>query len=53
MNRKLAPYIIQLTQDACLKSFWYKRALKSFLRRNHIHENALAALEGETKRDFL
>ncbi len=53
MNRKLSSYIIQLTQDACLKSFWYKRALKSFLRQHHISENALSALASETKRDFL
>ena len=53
MNRKLSSYIIQLTQDACLKSFWYKRALKSFLRRHHVSDNALASLAGESKRDFL
>jgi len=53
VTEKLSSYIIQLTQDACLKSFWYKRALKSFLRRHHISDSALAALAGETKRDFL
>lgn len=53
MNRKLSSYIVQLIQEACLKSFWYKRALKSFLRRHHISENALAASTGELKREYL
>ena len=53
MSRAPSAYLVQLIQDACLKSFWYKRALKAFLRRHHIAESALASLSGETKRDFL
>ena len=53
MAQKLSSYIVQLIQDACLKSFWYKRALKSFLRRHHITEQSLAPLAGEQKRDYL
>ncbi len=53
MQGKLSPYFIDITKDACLKSFWFKRALCNFLNQNHITNNALAHLFGMTKRDYL
>ena len=54
MKKKLAPAFIQLTQDACLKAFWRKRALRTFLQQHKIAESKLATWnEDETKRDFL
>lgn len=54
MRKKLAPAFIQLTQDACLKAFWRKRALRLFLQQHKISEAKLATWhEDETKRDFL
>ncbi|MFQ5499708.1 MAG: hypothetical protein ACE5FH_08545, partial [Candidatus Zixiibacteriota bacterium] len=54
MRKKLAPAFIELTQDACLKAFWRKRALKLFLQQHNISEATLAMLyEDENKRDFL
>ncbi len=54
MNPKLAPNLIELTKDACLKAFWRKRALRSFLKQHRIKESKLATWPGEeSKRDFL
>lgn len=54
MKAKLTPYYIELIYDACLKSFWRKRALSKFLRQCGIAESFLATWgEGESKRDFL
>lgn len=54
MNKKLSSYFVQLTQNACLKSFWRKRALRTFLKQHGISENALATWAGdERKQDFL
>lgn len=53
MFNKLNPYFIDITKDACLKSFWFKRALRNFLSQNHISNNALSHLTGMTKREFL
>lgn len=53
MQSKLNPYFIDITKDACLKSFWFKRALRNFLSQNHISNNALSHLSGMTKREFL
>lgn len=54
MMKKLSPSFIELTQDACLKAFWRKRALRAFLKQHHISENQLASwAEDESKRDFL
>jgi hypothetical protein len=48
------PHFIELVQDALLKSFWTKKALRNFLRRSHIKESVLAQLPPEgTKRDWL
>lgn len=54
MNKILSPYFVNLTQDACLKSFWHKRALKGFLRQCGILEAVLSRLDGdEYKSTFL
>jgi hypothetical protein len=54
MKTKLTPYYVELVYDACLKSFWRKRALSKFLRHAGIAESFIATwLEGESKRDFL
>lgn len=51
---RLSPHFIDLVQDALLKSFWKKKALKIFLQRSHVSENFLAQLSGEeTKREWL
>ena len=54
MPGTLPPHFIDLVQDALLKSFWTKIALRKFLRRSHISENFLAQLNNtDTKRDWL
>ncbi len=54
MNKKLTPNFIQLTQDACLKAFWRKPALRAFLRQVGISASKLATWHAdETKRIFL
>jgi FtsZ-binding cell division protein ZapB len=53
MQAKLNPYFVNITKDACLKSFWYKPALRSFLQQNYILDNALSHLASMTKREFL
>jgi hypothetical protein len=54
MIQGLPPHFINLVQDALLKSFWTKRALRNFLRRSHIADSFLAQLPPEeTKRDWL
>jgi hypothetical protein len=48
------PHFVDLVQDALLKSFWTKKALKNFLRRCHIAEKFLSGLaHEETKREWL
>ncbi len=52
--KQLSPAFIELTQDALLKAFWYKPALRSFLQQHRIKENALAQWHADqTKRDFI
>ena len=54
MRKKLAPHLIQLTQDACLKAFWRKKALRLFLKQHHISDKKLATWhQDESKREFL
>lgn len=51
---RVSSHFVQLTQDACLKSFWRKPALRSFLWQHHISEGMLSSWAGEeTKRSFL
>lgn len=53
-QKKLNPYFIELVQDALLKSFWYKKTLRAFLRRSHISQSALSSLlDTDTKREWL
>lgn len=54
MKTRLTPYYIELVYDACLKSFWRKRALSTFLRNCGVSQNFVATWgQEETKRDFL
>lgn len=54
MPAVLSPHFIDLVQDALLKSFWRKEALKKFLRRSHVSDNFLAQLStAESKREWL
>jgi Restriction endonuclease len=54
MPKALTPHFTELVQDALLKSFWTKRALRTFLRRSHIAGTFLSQLsDEETKRDWL
>ena len=54
MSKKLTSYFISLVQDACLKSFWRKRALASFLKKNHISDRFIKPLyQGATKAEVL
>jgi len=51
---RVSSHFVQLTQDACLKSFWRKPTLRTFLRQHHIAESMLSSWAGdETKRNFL
>jgi hypothetical protein len=52
MAAVLSPHFIDLVQDSLLKSYWTKKALRTFLRRSHIAETFLSQLSNdETKRD--
>lgn len=54
MNKKLTLYFVSLVQDACLKSFWRKRALAAFLKKNHISDRFVEPLyQGSTKAEVL
>jgi len=54
MTESLPAHILELVADAALKSFWRRRALHDFLRRNGIAENFLATwTKEESKRDLL
>jgi hypothetical protein len=50
----LPPHFIDLVQDALLKSFWTKKALRRFLRRSHVTDGFISQLpDDETKRGWL
>ena len=50
----LPPHLIDLVQDALLKSFWTKGALLKFLRRSSVSDKFLSQLSrDDTKRDWL
>jgi hypothetical protein len=54
MVEQLTPHRITLTYDAALKSFWRKKALRTFLRECRISESFLATWSSEeSKREFL
>ncbi len=54
MKTRLTPHYIRLVYEACLKSFWRRNALASFLRQCGISERFLQSwTPGESKRDVL
>jgi len=54
MAKKVTTHFIDLTQDACLKAFWRRPALRTFLKQHHVSDGTLATWhEDETKRVFL
>jgi len=54
MKSRLTPYYIDLIYDACLKSFWRKKALAKFLRQCRISESFVSSWGAEeSKREFL
>ncbi len=54
MKTRLTPYYIDLVYDACLKSFWRKKALAKFLRQCKVSEAFLSSWSpDETKRELL
>lgn len=54
MKTRLTPYFVELVYDACLKSFWRKKALSKFLRQCNIAESFISSwAPGESKRDLL
>ena len=54
MSSTISSRLIDLTYEACLKSFWRKRALRRFLRTCSVSDGFLSTWsEDETKRDFL
>lgn len=54
MAEPLPPHFLDLVGDALLRSFWRKRALRTFLGRVRISESFLATWHGdESKRDFV
>jgi hypothetical protein len=54
MKTRLTPYYVNLIYDACLKSFWRKRALSKFLRQCGVAEAFVSNWGSEeSKRDFL
>jgi hypothetical protein len=54
MKTRLTPYYVELVYDACLKSFWRRKALAKFLRQCGISERFLASwASDESKRDLL
>jgi hypothetical protein len=53
-NKRLTPYLVELTQDVCLKAFWRKASLRRFLKQHRIADTQLASwAENETKRMYL
>lgn len=54
MSEPLPPHFLDLVADALLRSFWRKRALRTFLSRIGIKDTFLSTWhEDETKRDFV
>ena len=54
MKTRLTPHYMSLVYEACLKSFWRRKALAKFLRQCGISQQFLQNwAPGETKRDVL
>ena len=52
VKTQLTPHLIQLTQEAALRSFWRKKALSSFLRQAEV-PRLPSWLPDESKRNYL
>jgi hypothetical protein len=52
---QLSPHYLELVTDAALKSYWYKKSFRAFLRRCNVPENLLSTwnADEEGKREFL
>jgi hypothetical protein len=54
MKTKLTPYYVNLVYDACLKSFWRKKALSKFLCQCGVADTFINGWDPqESKREFL
>ena len=54
MKTRLTPHYISLVYEACLKSFWRRKALARFLRQCRVTEEFLQSwAPGESKREVL
>lgn len=54
MKTTLTPHYVSLVYEACLKSFWRRKALASFLRQCGVSEGFLGNwVDGESKRELL
>ena len=54
MSAPLEPRLLELIHTATLAAFWYRRGLKSFLRRCGVSEKTLAQWDAQaSKRDWL
>ena len=54
MKTRLTPHYISLVYEACLKSFWRRKALANFLRQCGVAHRFLQSwTTGESKRDVL
>ncbi len=54
MKTRLTPHYIALVYEACLKSFWRRKALARFLRQCRVSEKFLQSwVTGESKREVL
>ena len=54
MKTRLTPHYVSLVYEACLKSFWRRKALASFLRQCGVSKGFLDNwVTGESKRDVL
>ena len=54
MKTRLTPHYITLVYEACLKSFWRRKALARFLRQCRVKEGFLQSwAPGESKREVL
>jgi Restriction endonuclease len=54
MNKRLSPSFIELANDALLKAFWHKPALRLFLQQHGVKESVLAQWHSEqSKREYV
>ena len=54
MKKRLTPHYVSLVYEACLRSFWRRKALAKFLRQCNVSDRFLQSwIRDETKRDLL